>query len=392
MDNIIAREMRPDELSVMLGLRNAVFGDVSEQQWRKDATQTSAVAFMDGEIVAAIPLSLRRYRIRPGQVIRVAFENAVGVREDLRGKGIGSIVIAAAGEFLADRCDALMVYRGGERSAGYRFYQKTGHVDLHYSQTCALAEPRRCETSAKEGDTEQFLAAEEEIAPVFESAYGRFGGFPEREPGYWKRALDSVIYACLPREFSSLFLRKDGRLVGYALLGAYTERWVDKRWHVLEMAAERNDPALIEEILAAACDSAARRGLGVQMEAPRWHPVFPTLTKLGFTVAQRGQIIQGRPLDFEAMMRSQLDGKVSDLTVKFSTPARDFALEFGTGARKAILEMKDDTLVRLLFGRIDLLEAIRLEQVTVVGDDATVRSLAAALPFVPWLYHEIDYI
>jgi len=55
--------------------------------------------------------------------------------------------------------------------------------------------------------------------------------------------------------------------------------------------------------------------------------------------------------------------------------------------------MKEDSLTRLLFARLDLQAAVRQELVTVVGGtESDVTPIARALPFAPWAYHHLDYI
>lgn len=394
MSEITAREMSPRELSETLAVRNTIFPAITEDDWHGYREQTASIALRDGAIVGAIPLSFRRFLIRPGQAITTTFENAVGVKEELRGQGVGTKIIDAAAEFLADRCDALMVYRSAERSAAYRFYRKTGHEDLHYIQSYALAEPKRGKSLVTVGDLDRFLAAEEEVAPIFAGAYAGYAGFPTREPGYWKWAMSSHIWKSLPTEFAMLQLRYEGRLVGYALLGIRHTRWIDNRYHIYEMAVESNEHVLAEEILAGAEDYAAERGKGLSMTACRWHPYYPLLKDHGFEADSRCMITMGKPLNPSGMLHSMLAYKpgTSEMTLKIWTPERDFVVETGNGRRKLVLEMKDETLVRLIMGRVDLRSAIRLEQITAVGDDSAVEALAEALPFTPWVYHEIDYV
>ena len=118
MEGLICREATPDDVDDVLAVRNAIFPPLTPEQWFADPTMTCAMAYLDGEPVGAIPLSERDFKIAPGAVIKTAFENAVGTREDMRSKGVGTAVISAAKEFLAGRCDELMIYRGAERSPG----------------------------------------------------------------------------------------------------------------------------------------------------------------------------------------------------------------------------------------------------------------------------------
>ena len=136
MDNLVCREMIwPDEIEAMLSIRNAIFPPISAEDWRRYRSDTASMAFLDGIPIGAIPLDQRRFQIAPGVVIDTAFEHAVGTRADFRSRGIGTAMIEAAAAFLHERAEALMVYRGAERSPGYRFYERSGHRDLIYMRT-----------------------------------------------------------------------------------------------------------------------------------------------------------------------------------------------------------------------------------------------------------------
>ncbi|MYB77656.1 MAG: GNAT family N-acetyltransferase, partial [Chloroflexi bacterium] len=142
MEGIEYREMQPDDVFSALALRNEVFSDalVSQEDWERDEMLAS-IAVLEGEVVGAIPLVLRETVIAPGVTITAAFENSVGTREELRSQGIGRGMIAQAREFLPGRADALFVYRGNERSDGYRFYATTNHYDLLYSRHYSYGSP-----------------------------------------------------------------------------------------------------------------------------------------------------------------------------------------------------------------------------------------------------------
>jgi len=126
----------------------------------------------------------------------VAFEHGVGVKEEYRSQGIGTAMIQAAREFMADRCDLLMVYRGAERSPGYRFYIKSGHQDLLYTRPVKWEPPADLSSQAERIDAETLYEHEDEILPIYNHAYASCGGHPPRQPGYWRQALGGMIF-CL---------------------------------------------------------------------------------------------------------------------------------------------------------------------------------------------------
>lgn len=394
MSEICYREMLPDELTRMLKLRNSIFVPITEKAWKNYPGSTASVALMDGEFVGAIPLSQRPLQIRPGQIIRSVYENAVGVREDLRSKGVGHKIIDSAKNFMKDRSDALMVIPAGENSKAHHFYQKSGHVDLHFIQGYFLNSPEKYESVVKVAGLDEFLAAEKEVAPVFQSCYADYGGFPARQPGYWKWALSSSIYESLPCDFASLWLRKEGRLIGYALLGTRTKVWADKKYHIMEMGMLHGDDSIAEELIRAAGDFAAKKKMGVHMDTCRWHPGFQALQRLGFEAEPRQRMFLGQWIDPQVVLQDQIQkaDSLKDVTISVRTINGNYEAVKDSGKNRIILEMKHDTLTRWLFGRIDLIQAIRMELVTATGEDSTIQAVSEALPFTPWIYHEVDYI
>ena len=135
VEGLSCREYQPGDTADILEVRNAIFPPLTEEEWdRYCPGNTASLAYRVGEPVGAIPLDQREFVLAPGLTVPVAFEHGVGVKEEYRSQGIGTAMIEAAREFMADRCDLLMVYRGMERSPGYRFYIKSGHWDLLYTR------------------------------------------------------------------------------------------------------------------------------------------------------------------------------------------------------------------------------------------------------------------
>ena len=171
MAGLVCRECRPEDTADVLEVRNPIFGPLSEENWdRYWPRMTAALAYLDGEPVGAIPLDQRDFVVAPQVSVPVAFENAVGVKEEYRGRGIGAAIIQAAREFMADRCDLLMVYRGAERTAGYRFYHKSGHRDLLYLAQVRWDPPSGLSRQAQRVDLEVLPNHQDEILRAYTSA------------------------------------------------------------------------------------------------------------------------------------------------------------------------------------------------------------------------------
>jgi hypothetical protein len=77
------------------------------------------------------------------------------------------------------------------------------------------------------------------------------------------------------------------------------------------------------------------------------------------------------------------------------TPEREITLHRARRdlVTRVVLEMKEATMTRLLFSRLDLEAAISEERVTAVGaGPGEIRAIAQALPYTPWAYHYLDFV
>jgi GNAT superfamily N-acetyltransferase len=394
VEGLVCREATPEDVDDVLKVRNAIFPPLTPEQWRADPTMTCSMAYLEGEPVGAIPLSQRRFRLAPGVVVPVAFENAVGTREDMRSRGIGTAVIKAAREFLAGRCDELMVYRGAERSTGYRFYVKSGHQDLVYLRLMTQGAPQRREADVAVEGMPEIEACQEELLACFNATYGRYGGFPERHAHYWEQQLRSQIYTVLPQETYLVRHPAAGPLEAYVLAAFRTTRGREESLAVLEVAGKSR--AGIEQALLGLEDLAAEKGLSVRVHGSADHPCLPLFRKLGYQEQGRSTMIMAQPLApaelFRKVCRSA--GLLADLKIDFWAPFGDGTLFEGPAAETEItLEGKDEVIYRLLNRRLDIRAAARTEWLTIRnGTDDIVERLAEALPYTPWVYHHLDYI
>lgn len=398
MEGIEYREMQPDDVFSALALRNEVFPHalVSQENWEKDEMLAS-IAVLEGEVVGAIPLALRETTIAPGVTITAAFENSVGTREELRSQGIGRGMIEKAREFLPGRADALFVYRGDERSDGYRFYATTNHYDLLYSRHYSYGSP---ETSyLPPGVTlagkESIFLNTERLEAIFNSTYGRFGGYPQRRGDYWQRALDSSIYAEFPTDFSFVHIIQSDELLGYAICGMRTTRH-NGMANVLEMATLGADLSIAQRILTGVASVAGERKLGVDIQISDADPFRPLFQANGFLSEPRGTIIMGQVIDVPSFFEKHWSERFGlyNTALEVTTPKDDYVLiDPETRQSTLTLEMKEETLHRWLLGRLDLRARLAEGSVTAHGTNSPViERVCDAIPCSPWAYHFIDWI
>ena len=390
------RQMTEADLAELIRVRNRVFTGhpLTPADWNDD--ETCVLAFEDERMVGAIPLDMREFLITPEVSIRTAFENSVGVVDGMRGKGLGTKMLDCAAEFLRPDCHALFVYRGGETSAAYRFYKKTGHVDLHFTRNFVLPNPPALTDSHLVlEEIRRCLEHEEQLLTIFHDSYRGMAGFPRREPGYWKTALDCHIFQEMVYDdlhFAAL-RTTEGAPEAYALLAYWEEK---AQITILEMAVSGGREELWEELLREIAHLAKRRGASVILPSSDTLPCLAVLTRLGFRPGPRGRIILAKILRHKDVFDRIWRGgeTLQDLKLTLWTPEFQFvALEGQSGGPDVTLEMKDDVLTRLLLARLDVPSALREERITAYGaDPGLLRQIAAALPFCPWIYHHLDDI
>ena len=394
MDNLTCREYRSEDIEDLLRIRNAIFPPLTVEQWRAtEPEMTGSLAYLGDEVVGAIPLEQRDFQVAPGTVIRTAFENAVGTREDMRSRGVGSAMITAAREFLADRCDMLMVYRGGERTNGYNFYVKSGHRDLIYLRT-ATWQPRETEASGAVLGLDELYAEEDAVYRTFQATYSGYAGFPPRYVGYWREAMGRMIYDVIPQETLYVRTPATGPLQAYVIAGVRTGRYATE--HVMIDEAAATSPRAMAQAMLCLGAEAARRKLGVMDYLSNEHPWQSLYRQLGFEESLRGLMIMGEVIRPEALFAKTCLAPelIADLRVKVWTPTMDCVLSEGDGANREItIEAKDEFLMRLLTRRLNLQAAVESDLVSIHGGTPeAVGRLSQAFPYAPWVYLHIDYL
>ena len=393
MKNLVCREMTSDDVDDMLGVRNSIFPPIAREDWLRYPTQTASMAWLDGVPVGAIPMDQRQFLVAPNTPICAAFEHAVGVRADFRSRGIGTAMIEAAREFLMDRCECLMVYRGAERSIGYNFYVKSGHRDLIYLRSLKW-EPGEVESAdVSVGDCEEAIATQEQMLPVFEAAFGDYGGFPPRSVGYWERALNDLIFVVIPQEIIFIRHPAQGKLAAYCIASARTEVRPDNRVSIQEIAATNEEAA--REVIKGVCAEGAKRGWPVTTIASVDSPYRMIMREMGFQEDGRHTMIMGQVIAPQRLFQkvcADFDA-VADLRISVWSPSFDYLVYEGPNAkREIVVEGKEILLHRLLNRRLDVKAAIASDLVTIQNEQADDRDrLAAALPYVRWEYHHLDW-
>jgi GNAT superfamily N-acetyltransferase len=412
-DTLRIYEHVPEELDEVLPFRNAVFGHVSREHWQA-MNCTAVVAREDERLVGFIPLQFREQCLNSHVTIPVVYENAVGVAQEMRGRGIGTQMMDKAARFISDRVDAMMVVRGGERTDGYRFYRKAGHGDLMYARRYALpvTDCTSCTTEDVPGkmhvspvDRDRWLALEPATLALHDRQYGRFGGGQRRKPGYWRMILDGHVYRDWAWRLFALW-RDGDHLAGY-MVAVDGQAASSSDLFVYEVVGD--DVQAVEWLIRHACHlvrTSVRSGQGESADALPGQVVLPSISlanpvcallhRMGFAEEASTPHIMARLLCPDRIFLRLAKGSdlVQDLALTVATPHRSLVVNNPPEPRYAVqLETKESLLSRLFFCRLDLASALDMELVRWNGHDAGLRrALCQVFAFAEWVQWFTDYV
>jgi GNAT superfamily N-acetyltransferase len=385
------REMRPEELDECLVFRNSIFTFVGPEHYQAMGN-TAALARRGGELVGFIPLQFRDFLVSPGLAVPVVFENAVGVHESVRSTGIGTAMLECAAGFMRDRVDALFVYRGGERTNGYRFYRRTGHGDLYYEHwlTREIAPASAGPTGVECAPASQAVTLERELLGLFERSHRGFAGYWRRGPGYFAKVLASHVYK---NDSWRLFTaRSGGELVGYAMVNPECKR---RGWPTIyDIAA--NDDAALGRLLSAIDDEYRPSRKLIAIPSTPEHPIYRRLLAAGFRFDHDDAYVMARILNADRIFARRAAGSplLADLELTAVTPHRDVVVNKPPNPKhRATLHLKESSLSRLLLSRLDLAQALRMNTVRLspLPEDVFV-ALEGVFGFTPWVSFAGDYV
>lgn len=386
-------ELDPADTDRMLKLRNKIFDNITREHW--DAMGCIAVvAKHKDKYYGAIPLQYREFMINRRVSIPVVFENAVGVDEGMRGRGIGSAMIECAADLIKDRAYALCVYRGDERSEGYRFYRKTHHSDLYYVSLLKLR--AKCQTeglseyspNVEVYSWDKAIELEAQLLPLFRACYGNFGGYWKREKGFFKRIIKSHVYK--NESCRLLLVRKKEQIVGYAITNA--DDYMD--YYIYDIAAEES--RFLKKLVSKIAFMARKNEQDPVMISNREHPYYRKFLSYGFVPEYNTPYIMARIIRPDHIF-ARLAGDTSirrELGLVAVTPHRDLVLNRPQKAKySATLFLKESQLCRLICCRLDLRNAIETNQIRISPlPNSLEQMLYSIFRFSPWASFRMDYV
>jgi GNAT superfamily N-acetyltransferase len=384
----------PHEIDETLSFRNRIFGHVSLDQWLA-MDCTAVVARDDGQLVGFIPLQFREQCLRPGVTIPVVYENAVGVAEAMRGRGVGTQMLDVAADFISDRVDAMMVIRGGERSAGYRFYRKTGHSDVTYARDYVLSSkstlPPISVPGIAEVSRDQWIEMEPSLLACYETRHNHLGGGRKRHPGYWRAILQGHVYR--DREWCLFVIQPEpDHLAGYmvAVRGLSTDT---DEMYIYEIVGE--DEGRVEQLVQHA-RSLSANGRVVGHRISLANPLGATLKRMGFEARDTSPYLMARILCPDRIFARLAAGSrlLNALSLTVNTPHRSLIVNEPDDSRyRVMMETKESLLSRLFLCRLNLEAAVEMEMVRWnVDDRGLARALYDTFAFTDWVQWFTDYV
>ncbi len=386
-------EYRPDELEDVLPFRNAIFGHVSQEHWHA-MNCTAIVARQQGNLVGFVPLQYRDQLLTGDLAIPVAYENAVGVAEGMRGRGIGSRMMDAGAGFIQDRVDALFVVRGDERSEGYRFYRKSGHSDLAYARVYERTEDNPGKSDSHgfvSHSRHQWCAREPQLLALYAKHYGSHGGGQQRKQGYWKMVLDGHVYR--DRICWLVTYAPHGQQIAGYLVAANGLADATDDVHVYEVVGD--DEQISTGLIKYAQRLATSRRVVFPFTSIE-NPICPLLRKLDFLERQTTPHIMARMLRCDRVFRSlaQESDLLNTLELKICTPHRTLTANQPQESRyKVLLETKESSLARLFCRRLDLQAAVEMGIIRWNCHDSGIsRELRRLFGYERWIQWFTDYV
>jgi GNAT superfamily N-acetyltransferase len=396
---IAFREATAADAEAITAIWNLSFPSVTVEQYTAQQDHTAAVAVDDGRLVGAIPFQLRPLVLVPGVTATVAWAHSVSTIPGKRNQGLGSGMMATARRFLASRCEAMCVYTdsGGEQPSPYGFYSRSGHVDACYIHRYYLAPADRpMVADVRHLDVDALYRLEPALLEVFASDFGSRGGFWPRGAGFYRRALDSVIYIQDPAAPSVLVAGPETMPNGFAVLGD-----AGAELQVLELATRDGDMGVAAGLLRHVSALAGARGQTARFDVAANHRYARLALALGWQTAGRArndlvtaaQVLQPEALAARLLHAEELP---DDMELWAWVARRDpIALHVPAGGRgeRVMLELKEEQLHKLLLGRLNVGAALTADEVVLRGaSDALRDAVARAIPWCAWAYHAIEFI
>jgi hypothetical protein len=206
-------------------------------------------------------------------------------------------------------------------------------------------------------------------------------------------ALNDMIFTVIAQDVIFVRYPADGPLEAYCIATVRVSERAQEQVTIMELAGESDEA--VREVLLGIGREGAERGWPVSTIACVDSPWRLLMREMGFEEGIRATMIMGQPIAparlFEKVC-ADCDA-VAELKIDIWSPSYEHTIWEGPEAKREItIEGKELLLNRLLMRRLDVATAAASELLTIRNERPDDRErLAAALPYVPWEYHKIDW-
>ena len=236
---------------------------------------------------------------------------------------------------------------------------------------------------------------------IFEETYCAYGGFPDRTRDYWCRNIEKRAHGAIPIDFLSFKLMEGNSVTSYIIADEVQkpkEEDSARKLEIFEMAARGCDEMRMKVLLEAVCAYADREGFSkVEIKTNDQNPFVCLLHFLNFKPELRLMQMMALNFDAEALFEKLWSKriKIPGVEIRLRTPERDMLLSkhMEKTLKTVLLEMKDETFLNWIMGRVDFKSRVCEGSITLVnGNERIVELLSNAISLRNWVYHDIDYI
>lgn len=259
---------------------------------------TAVLAFDDDALVGVIPLERRDVVGRDGALVKAVWVSGAHVDEAYRSQGLGSRMDEGIGGLFTPEMDCVLVCRGDEQSAAYRWYIRNSYDPLveilSFKKGVAASSPDAgtallvCET------IEDVDRHADRIHACFWRNNGGHCGFVNRDKAFWRNRFQFHYYREFYR-YRIAGLQQDGAIVAFAFLGRTTMRDGVPRYDVLDLAVP-NDEAIRDRLFAGIIDMAGRNGLSeIRLQICGNDPARRWVEAMGFKQRWESKVM-GKPI------------------------------------------------------------------------------------------------
>lgn len=405
MDFLI-REIKNKDIKPFLKCRETQFGSETYESFKKafnskPRTLTGCVAYHNGKAVGSMTYTIRNVMTNPQSVVPVAYAGAIGVLKNYQDTGLGSKMMSHAKEFLTKYAKAMFVITFFGRHP-FGFYRKNNFIPLTYIQGL-ITDSENFKIHKNIYLYKGIMARnvieqdKNKIMALFKTENNGVYGHWERKKGFYNKTIFRTILPAGPYALPSL-----DRYFYYKYeiknnIFAYTISRFNKRKEsvdIIEIGHSGNNNAVLAVISAVSKIGYQYGFKYVTFETTMDTELYEYFKQLGFKDnLTTKSTVAGQALDVDFMAKKCWLNKpeTKNICLKVMTPYREVL--FNAGKNRTIVDvmMEEHYLQRLLFNRLDFVQAVKLQEIKLFGNIELAERISKSIPYLKWDYCGLEY-